>query len=257
MHKIPLAALAATLLAGQALSADTTHSAASKPDGFRIESEAQFVRDYGDRIERVGTGVYVVTRGPMAGKTITIGESGLAYELAALRARVPSSPQERKQIRALIQRLERSALAYKRMRTRLPEKAAIVGTIGCYNYNWSTRRGTWYSGGAYVSATAEYYMSNGGGGLNPYYARAYAAANGSLSVPFGVPYGSGALSAYAVAWNHNTNVIAQNYGYGNYPNVASGIVYSGPDFSHNLESFSGVEGEGDCVGHVSISATLN
>ena len=245
------AALTATLLTGQVLAAD-----APKADGFRIESEDQFARDYADSVERVAAGVYLVTRGPLAGKTITMGESGLAYDLAALRARTPNSLRERQLIKSRIKRLERNVARYEHLRTRSPTKASQLGAISCYHYNWTTRQGTWYSGTGHVSANAEYYMSNGGGGLNYYYARAYANASGSVSSPPGVPFGSGALSAFAVAWNHNTDVILQNFGYGNYPNVGSGAVYSGPDFFHNLEAFSGVEGEGDCTGYIGISATL-
>lgn len=250
--KISLAAsLASLLLAGNALAADTP-----KANGFRIESEGQFARDYADSVERIDAGVYLVTKGPLAGKTITMGESGLAYDLAALRARVPDSLRERAQIKSRIKRLERTAERFERRRGDVATKASSLGSISCYHYNWTTRQGTWYSGTAHVSATAEYYMSNGGGGLNYYYARAAASANGSLSAPPGVPYGSGALSAHALAWNHHTNVISQQFGYGNYPNVSSGYVYSGPDFSHDLEAFSGVEGEGDCTGYVGIADYL-
>lgn len=243
--------LVASMFAGQALAADAPNA-----NSFRIESEGQFARDYADSVERIDAGVYLVTKGPLAGKTITMGESGLAYDLAALRARVPASLRERAQIKSRIKRLERTAGRFERQRADVAAKASSSGSISCYHYNWTTRQGTWYSGTAYVSATAEYYMSNGGGGLNYYYARAAASANGSLSAPPGVPYGSGALSAHALAWNHHTNVISQQFGYGNYPNVSSGYVYSGPDFSHDLEAFSGVEGEGDCTGYVGIADYL-
>lgn len=251
MHRTLPLAVAALLFAGHASAADAPRS-----DGFRIESEDQFARDYADIIERIDAGVYLVTKGALAGKTITLGESGLAYDLAALRARVPASGRERSVLQSQVKRLQRTAERFERQRSNTATRASRLGTISCSHYNWSTRQTIWYSGTAYVSATAEYYMSNGGGGLNPYYARAAASAYGSLSAPPGVPFGSGSLSAHAVAWNRNTNVIAQQFAYGNYPSVNSGYVYSGPEFSHNLEAFSGVEGEGDCLGYVGISAIL-
>ncbi|MFD0724428.1 hypothetical protein [Lysobacter brunescens] len=250
MHRTLYIAAAALLFAGHA-TAETPRS-----DGFRIESEDQFARDYADSVERIDAGVYLVTKGALAGRTITLGESGLAYDLAALRARVPASGRERSVLQSQVKRLQRTAERFERQRSNATTRASQLGAIQCSYFNWSTRQTIWYSGTAYVSATAEYYMSNGGGGLNPYYARAAASANGSVSAPPGVPFGSGSLSAHAVAWNRNTNVIAQKFSFGNYPNVSSGYVYSGPDFSHNLEAFSGVEGEGDCLGYVGISANL-
>lgn len=246
------ATLSAALLAGHALAAD-----APKADGFRIESEDQFARDYADSVERIAAGVYLVTRGPLAGKTITIGESGLAYDLAELRARAGTNGRERSAIQSRVKRLERTAERFQRQRASMATRASSSGTINCYYYDWSTNRNIMYGGSAFVTATAEYYMSNGGGGLNPYYARAIAIANGSVSHPPGVPYGSGVLSAFALAWNHQTNAIAQKSAYGVNPGASSGYVYSGPNFSHDLEAFSTVEGEGDCLGYVGISAFLN
>lgn len=251
MHRTLSIAVAALLFAGHAFAADTPRA-----DGFRIESEDQFARDYADMIERIDTGVYLVTKGALAGNTITLGESGLAHDLATLRARVPASARERAMLQSRAKRLARTAERFERQRSNTTTRANSSGIIRCSYYNWSTRQTIWYTGSAFVSATAEYYMSNGGGGLNPYYARAIAGAGGSVSPPPGVPFGSGALSAHAVAWNHNTNVIAQKFGYGSFPSANTGYVYSGPDFSHNLEAFSGVEGEGDCFGYVGISAIL-
>lgn len=251
MHRTLSIAAAALMFAGNAFAAD-----APRTEGFRIESEDQLARDYAGSVERIDTGVYLVTQGALAGQTITLGESGLAYDLAALRARIPGSARERSALKSWIKRLERTAARFERERSSTATRANRLGIIFCSYFNWSTRQTIQYTGSAYVSAVAEYYMSNGGGGLNPYYARAAASAHGSVSPPPGVPFGSGALSAHAVAWNHNTNVIGQQFGYGSYPNVSSGFVYSGPDFSHNLEAFSVVEGEGDCVGYVGISATL-
>lgn len=253
--KISLAAsLASLLLAGNALAAD-----APKANGFRIESEGQFARDYADSVERIDAGVYLVTKGPLAGKTITMGEAGLAYDLAALRARVPESLRERAQIKSRIKRLEGVRTRYAALHTlqsRSAAKASTSSSLPCVYYNPRNGTPTYYSAFAYVNATAEYYMSNGGGGLNYYYARASATASGTVNRPGNVPYGSGVLSAYAIAWNHQTNVMVQQFGYGPSASAGTGYVYSGPAFSHDLEAAAGVEGEGDCYGYVSISDAL-
>lgn len=253
--KISLAAsLASLLLAGNALAAD-----APKQDGFRIESEAQLVGDYGDQLERMAPGVYQIVKGPLAGKTISLGETGLAYDLAALRARIPESLRERAQIKSRIKRLEGVRARYATLRTlqsRSAAKASTSSSLPCVYYNPRTGTPTFYSAFAYVDATAGYYMSNGGGGLNYYYARASAGASGTVNRPYNVPYGSGVVSVYAIAWNHQTNTVAQQFGYGPSASAGSGYVYSGPEFSHNLEAAAGVEGEGDCYGYVSISDAL-
>lgn len=68
---------------------------------------------------------------------------------------------------------------------------------------------------------------------------------------------SGVVSTFALAWNHNTGVLVQRSGYGSSSSVSTGDVYSGPAFSHNLDASSTVEGEGDCVGYLSIDDHLN
>lgn len=236
-------------------------AAADRPaDGsLRIESEAQFARDYGDLVERAGPGVYQIVKGPLAGKTIAMGEAGLAYDLAGLRARTANSLRERMWIKARIKHLEQVGARFATLRT-LPArgiaKVSSFGTLPCVYHNPRTNIATFYLGSTYVNATAQYYLDNGGGGLNPYYARAAAAASGVVSPPYGVPYGSGVMSAFALAWNHNSGALVQRFGYGPNASAATGFVYSGPDFSHNLEASASVEGEGDCYGYVSISDTL-
>jgi hypothetical protein len=76
MRFLPIAAIAGIAFAGSALATDS----------LRIESEAQFVRDYAGLIEQVGPGVYQIMSGDLAGKVVTIGEAGLNYDLNALRA---------------------------------------------------------------------------------------------------------------------------------------------------------------------------
>ncbi|MFZ5636335.1 MAG: hypothetical protein ACOY82_07065 [Pseudomonadota bacterium] len=248
------AALAATLIGGQALAADAPDSA-----GFRIESEDQFVRDYGDRVERVAPGVYQVVEGPLAGKTLAMGEAGLAYELAALRARVPTSLRERALIKARIKRLEGVRTRYSKLhalQARDATKASTSSSLPCQYYNPRTNTTIFYNAVAYVQATAEYYMSNGGGGLNYYYARASASASGTVVKPGNVPFASGVVSVYALARNNHNGTLVQQFNYGPSVSAGTGYVYSGPDFSHDLDATAAVEGDGDCYGFVSISDAL-
>lgn len=249
MHRTLSIAAAALLFAGHASAAET----------LRIESEAQFARDYAGQTMRVAPGVYQMTRGPFAGKTVAMGENGIAYELAGLRARIPASLRERALIQTRIKRLERSQARYAKLReiqARSATKASTTSTLPCHYYNPRTNSTVFYSAFASVQATTEYYMSNGGGGLNPYYARASASASGSVSRPSNVPYGSGMVSIYALAWNRQTNTVDQYFNYGAMVSGGAGYVYSGPNFSHDLEATAGVEGEGDCFGIVTITDTL-
>jgi len=256
MIKSLLASSVATLLlAGTAIAA-----APSAPTSLRIESEDQFVRDYGDLVERAAPGVYQIVKGPLAGKTIAMGEAGLAYDLAGLRARTPNSLRERLLIKKRIKRLEHAGARFATLRelqSRGGAKLASYGTLPCWYHNWSNGTQTYYYAVAFVNATAEYYLDNGGGGLNYYYARASASASGHVATPPNVPYWSGVISTSALAWNHHTGALVQRYGYGSATAVSTGYVYSGPDFSHDLGASATVEGEGDCFGYVSISDALN
>lgn len=241
--------LASLLLAGSAQAAEK----------LRISSEEQFAREYADRIELMAPGVYQIVKGPLAGKLVSLGEAGLDHDLTALRARVPTSVRERAVIQARIKRLENTRARYSKLhqlQARDTTRASTSSTLPCYYYNPRTNSTIYYSAFATVEATTEYYMSNGGGGLNPYYARASASAFGSVSRPGNVPYGSGMVSIYALAWNHDTSTLNQYFNYGAIASGGTGYVYSGPVFSHNLEATAGVEGEGDCFGYVSISDTL-
>lgn len=242
---LPLASFA---LAGSAFAAD----------GLRIESEDQFVRDNADRIDRHAPGVYQIVRGPLAGKTLSIGETGLAYDLAVLRAEVPSSTRERAQLKQRIGQLERIQSRFALLATRQDGQArkSTSGSFHCYYDDWRTNRTIFYTGYASVSATTEYYMDNGGGGLNPYYARASATANGWVSRPAGVPT-SVSVSAVAYAKNHHTGQTVSRPVIGvTSAGTSTGYVYSGPDFSHHLDATGTVSGVGDCFGYVSISDTL-
>lgn len=248
------ATLAAALLAGHALAAD-----APKADGFRIESEDQFARDYGDIAERAGPGVYQIVQGPLAGKTVAMGEAGLAYDLATLRAQTPKSLRERAQIKARIKQLEAVRARYAQLRVleaRSAVRKSANSLLPCFYRNPKTNATTWYNAFASVNATAGFYMDNGGGGPNYYYARASAFADGTVIRPYGVPVGTGTVTVYATASNVNTGQTVQRASGGISAGVSTGYVYSGPDFSHNLTASASVYGNGDCFGYLSISDAL-
>jgi hypothetical protein len=248
------AALTSLLFAGSAFAADGVGT-----NGFRIESESQFLRDYGDQIEPMAPGVYQVVKGPLAGKTVTLGETGLRYDLAALRAQTPGSRQERAQIKAQLRLLESTLADFSKLReyeTQDLTRQSTSGTFPCAYYNWRTGRTIRYNGYAQVTATTELYLDNGGGGLNFYYARASAIASGTVFRPYSVPP-SLTMTAYAFAKNHYTGQVAEQTAYGiTSAWASSGYVYSGPTFSHNMSATSTVAGQGDCFGYVSVSDTL-
>lgn len=248
--KITLAvSLVSMLIAGNTLAAD----------GFRIESEAQLVRDYGNQLEPLAPGVYQIVSGALAGKTITIGETGLAYDLAALRAQTSRSSPLRAQMKTEIRKLEVIRARFGKLRelqARDLSKKSATGSLPCYYYNPWNGNYIYYSGFANVNATTEFFLSNGGGGLNYYYARASASAIGSVSSAYGVPYGNGFVSVSAIAKNLNTGQTVQRSTIGSGVGVSTGYVYSGPDFSHNLTASASVYGNGDCFGYVSISDAL-
>jgi hypothetical protein len=250
MHRTLSIAVAALLFAGHASAAET----------LRIESEDQFNRDYGHLVERHAAGVYQFVAGPLAGKTVTLGKAGLLHDLAALRAQVPTRAQERVFLKQRILRLERSLARIAKFEAGIggdTMRKTSSATFPCAYVSPTTNRTIRYSAAATAVATTEYYLSNGAGGLNTYYGRASATAAGSVARPSGVPLGSGVVSTFALAWNHNTGVLVQRSGYGSSSSVSTGYVYSGPAFSHNLDASSTVEGEGDCVGYLSIDDHLN
>ena len=249
MKRILATTLAGLVLAGNAMAAD----------GLRIESEAQFMRDYGDRIEQVGPGVYLIVAGELAGKTVSMGEAGLDYDIGVQRAQLAGSSRSKAQTRALIRQMERIRARFKELHKHEAAdagvKKAVSGSFPCYYYG-SDGRTIRYSGTAQVNATTEFYLDNGGGGLNFYYARASATASGYVFRPGGVPV-SVTLVANVLARNLYTGQLVQK----NYPGTSSasattGYVYSGPAFSHNISANASINGAGDCYGYVSVSDAM-
>lgn len=256
MNKIFLAAVlpATLLIGGQVQAGDTTLR-----ERLRVESEAQFVRDYGDRIERMGPGVYLVTRGPMAGNTLSIGRAGLSHDLAELRARMPASLRERRELQARIKQLEGIQIRYaqldrtERTRSDSTAKSTSYTTFPCRYFDPSSNTFIRYYAYADVQADTEYYMSNGGSGINPYYARASASAFGTVAPAFGVPPWTGYVTVSATAKNNQTGQTVQRGLSGGSVGADTGYVYSGPAFSHDLSARASVTGLGDCTGYLSIS----
>lgn len=241
------------MFAGNALAAD----------GFRIESEAQFVRDYGDQIEQVGPGVYQVVKGNLAGKTISIGEAGLEYDLHIQRAMIEKAIKADRDVskqQSMIQPLESIQQHYSQLHAlstgNISAMRSSYGSFPCVYRPIGGANPTYYSGFANVSATAELYLSDGGGGLNLYYARASAAASGSVNPPYQVP-ASLSISVSAYATNRLTGQTVTRQASGTYSaGTSTGYVGSGPSFGHDLYASAIVNGIGNCYGYVSISDTL-
>lgn len=248
MKSILAAALASLVFAGNAMAAD----------GLRIESEAQFVRDYGDRIEQIGPGVYLIVAGELAGKTVSIGEAGLAYDISVQRGQLTGSRRVKTQTQALIRQMEGVRARYAKLHAHqaadTSTRKATAGSFPCFYSSGSNS--VWYYGYAQVNATTELYLDNGGGGLNFYYARASASASGYVSRPFGVP-NTISLSVWARAENKDTGQVVQRNTVGiSSAGISTGYVYSGPAFGHNLSASASVSGAGYCFGYISISDSM-
>lgn len=240
-----------------AIAALMPFASAFAAESFRIESEAQLARDYGDQIEQVASGVYQIVAGPLAGKTISIGEFGLAYDLAGLRAHTPTTLRERKQLKARIASLELDTRRYAQLRVRETANAAVKrsasGTFPCYYTAPSSGTSVYYSGAATVTATTELYLRRNDGFFNPYYARAIATASGTVYSPAGVPSNI-SLLAYGYVHERQLGQPVSRESFGtNQANVTTGYVYSGATAYHDLFASASVSGRGYCYGYVSIT----
>ncbi len=249
MKSILAATLASIVLTGSAMAAE----------GLKIESEAQFARDYGDKIEQISPGVYLIVAGDLAGKTVSIGEAGLDYDLGVQRAQLNGSSRSKAQTRALIRQMEgaraRYATARAQLATDVGTRKAASAALSCVYYSYNGQV-TYYSGSAQVNATTGLYLDNGGGGLNFYYARASASATANVFRPWNVP-ASITNNRLVRAENFSTGQVIQKTGIpGTNGTTSTGYVYSGPAFSHNLSAFAAVSGSGDCFGYVSISDAM-
>jgi hypothetical protein len=253
MKILSIAAIASVALAGNVLAADS----------LRIESEAQFVRDYGGQIEQVGPGVYQIISGDLVGKTVSIGETGLEYDLntqRALAANIAKSSSAKANSDTLILKLEEQQARYAQLRLQTADsandkKAIARGAFPCV-YRPFNGFPVWYSGFADISATTEFYWDTGNGTLSSYYARATALANGYVFTPSNVPL---SLSIFAQASTNNayTGESVSRYAAG-YSSVSTGTpyIYSGPSFSHNMNAYAAVSGAGNCFGYASVSDSI-
>jgi hypothetical protein len=254
MKILSIAAIASVAFAGNAMATDS----------LWIESEAQFVRDYGDQIQQIGPGVYQIISGEMTGKSVAIGEAGLNYDLSTQRSlatNMSRSSSAKANSDALIQKLEEQKARYAQLRMLMADNenakaGASGGAISC-TYRPFNGNPIWYNGYVNVFATTEFYLDRGNGTLNWYFARAGASASGYVFQPYNVPT---SFSLFADAYAQNTYT-GQSIGnsIGGFTSVnagTGGYVYSGPSFSHNMDAYASVRGTGNCFGYVAISDSM-
>jgi hypothetical protein len=235
-------------------------------DALKIQSEAQFQRDHAGRIERIAPGVYLITEGRLAGKTVAFGEAGLDYDIAALKERARAfagNRTARAVLTAEVRRLEgvRAQQAERRVQQQrlAGAKAVNYGTFSCVYTDPFTSTFHSYGGSAEVRANAEHYLNDGNGFsyYYNYYGRAYASSSGSLVAPFGVPQSAQTLTASSMVHNRRTGqIVSRNISGFTSASAAAGYIYSGPTLMHDLYAFSSFSAGGSCIGYLSISDRL-
>jgi len=237
---------------------------ATRIDGERIryDDEAQFQRDYGAQAEKLAPGVYLMNAGPFAGKTVSMGIAGLQYDLAALQARARETglkAAERGELQTRIAELQTLAREHeaRQVRQGFTAKARQTTGFGCWTYDYSQNRQVFYTGYAEAIAEGGLYKDRGDGSFNPYYARMYSVAIVNVYPPFGV-WGNHWLNASASATNVATGqtLTGTPQYLANSAAAASGTVYSGPNFVHNLSATATATAGGDCWGYLSVSDTF-
>lgn len=246
---ILFASLIAAGLSGQALAIDLPDSKT-----LRIESEAQFVRDNAERIERVGDGVYLFVSGSLAGRTVSIGKAGLAFDMKAIRARIETSGKASDAQRKQLSRMQQAADAFAQealVPDQVETRAAAGGALTCLLF---TEKGVrLLSGSAVVEVNAEFALPIRLG----YYAYADAWAFGQVDIaPFGFSQ-PGLVVAEASAHNVLENEDSEDIGIGPSGAQAYAAVSSGPAFNHDVSSFARVYATGDCWGYVSLGAQFS
>lgn len=231
---------------------------------IRVESEAQFQRDYGAQAERLAPGVYLMNDGPFAGKTVSIGISGLNHDLAVLQRRMNEAglqPAERRQLRKRIGELQTLARGHQSHQARggiLPKAQGATG-VSCVSYDFRQNRHVFYWGYAEATVTGGLYMDRGDGTLNWYYSRMYAVAVINAQPPFGV-FGNSWFNASASVTNNalitpqTVTATPQYTSYG--AGAGTGWVYNGPSFVHDFSGTATASAGGDCWGYLSVSDTF-
>ena len=255
----------AILVAGLAVSGN-----ASADDGFKIETEAQFENDYSGQVEKISPGVYLVVNGPSSGKTVSIGRSGLEYDLSIQRTRVADgilagAPDHiaAQTIVKLEEALSRYAEFDQLLGNATRQSTPAFHSFTCisrifgstsedtdHSAVWTT---TFYHATAYLDAHVEFYIDNGGGGWNHYYARSSASAYGNVWRPFNVPFNRGGLSMTAYAKNRRTGVTAFESGTTAVPVPLSTGYVTNFNWTHTLFAEATAIGYGDCFGYASVS----
>ena len=274
-RRLTLTTLAALLAATSAQAADTRSArlatidaepaarpVATRIDGerIRVESEAQFKRDYGAQAEKLAPGVYLMNTGPFAGKTVSMGVDGLAYDLAVLQARAREGglkAGERSDVQKRIVELETLARAYeaRQVQQGFTAKAQLNWSISCTTYDPFQYRWHYYYGSSEVVVNGGLYLDRGDGSFNWYYARMYATALMNVNEPYNV-FGNYWVYPTASVTNNLTgqtvNAPLQQYGRRSAA-AATGYVYSGPSFGHDLSGTATAQAGGDCLGYLSVS----
>jgi len=258
MQRLLLASLAALVCAGTAAAAGKP---ADKPaqGSMRIESEAQFLRDYGRQATRMAPGVYLMTDGVFSGKKITIGAPGLAHDLALLRKRLAApglNADDRRALQAQVadlQTLSRQQAA-RSARTAPGARASQTSSFGCWSYDNREQRYVYYPGFVDLSVVGGLYMDRGDGSLNWYYARLRATAIVNVYPPNSQFWHRYSINAYATATNVLTGqtVHATPVGTTSSVGAATGYIYNGPNFGHHLTGRATGTASGDCFTYVSL-----
>lgn len=231
---------------------------------IRVENEAQFQRDYGTRAEQLAPGVYLMNEGPFAGKTVSMGISGLHHDLAVLQRRMSEGglqPAERRQLRKRIGELQTLAREHTSRQARggiLPKAQSATG-ISCWSYDFQQRRYVPYWGYAEATVTGGLYMDRGDGSLNWYYSRMYAVAVINAYPPIGVLgntwfNASASVTNNALVTPQTVTATPQYSAYG--AGAGTGWVYNGPSFGHNFSGTATASASGDCWGYLSVSDTF-
>lgn len=248
------------------ITALTVSGNASADDGFRIETETQFENDYSGQVEKVSPGVYLVVNGPSAGNTVSIGRSGLEYDLSIQRARVADAilagtpdPYAEQRVLELEQALSRYAELDQLLSAEAKRTAPIQGVFTCFGRVYTNNPAGWttvfYNATAILDADVEFYIDNGGGGWNHYYARAKATAIGHVFRPFNVPVSSGSLYTTTHAKNKRTGVSSSQFDIAySFGAISTGYV-TNFNWTHSLLAEATATGRGDCFGYASVSDT--
>ena len=233
-------------------------SNAAAKDGLMVQSEEQFAREYASQADSVAPGVYRFHAGDLAGKTGSIGDSGLAYDLELHRARLTKTNGNTSGASHEIVRILERVQAEQVARSKIGEmqlRTTKTDVFSCSARDVATGSMVTFSGRAFVNASAELYMPRSGGGLNPAYARAFSDAVGTVFKPANV-IDSIFMFAGAIAENRETGAVLSMQDSGTTDvAVAAGPVYSGPRFVHDLLAFAFASGRGVCIGYVSVSDT--